>query len=526
VFHPLSLRRQLGLAFGLVTGLFVLLAVLVGVFLVELQRTTERFSTETLPFVVTVDEMTLAVSQVQQFLTDVGATHDPGAYEEAAASAEIFRAGAARFKALHRQRGETDAVRGIEAMDADFEAFYDTGRRMAEAYIHQGIEAGNALMKGAGSEAGFDQRSETLQQSLEPLRRQQLEAGHLQAAGVAGFVQRIERVLGVGTALTALLALGFAVYILRSVQRLLGGEPAVAVGVARRVGEGDLTQDLATHGAAAESLLGQLHQMQKDLAQLVGQVQQGSNGVAEASTQIASGNHDLSARTEQQTGALQQAAASMAQLREAVDANAGQAGHASELARTTSEAAERGGAAVVQVVDTMGGIRQDSQKIVDIIGVIDGIAFQTNILALNAAVEAARAGEQGRGFAVVAGEVRSLAQRSATAAREIKTLIGSSVERVADGTQRVEQAGRTMAEVVEGIRTLRGLVEQISAASAAQAQDVSQVSAAMLDIENSTQHNAALVERMGLASTQLNEQAQGLVSTVRHFRIEPAAATA
>jgi methyl-accepting chemotaxis protein len=264
----------------------------------------------------------------------------------------------------------------------------------------------------------------------------------------------------------------------------------------------------------------QLKSMQTSLSGVVSTVRQGSEAVAAASAQIAQGNNDLSARTEQQASALQQTAASMEELGSAVKQNADSSRQADQLATSASKVAVRGGEVVAQVVNTMTGINEASRKISDIISVIDGIAFQTNILALNAAVEAARAGEQGRGFAVVASEVRSLAGRSADAAKEIKTLINASVERVEQGTVLVGQAGSTMTEVVSSIKRVTDMMGEISAASNEQSMGVAQIGEAVSQMDQTTQQNAALVEEMAAAAGSLKSQAQELVSTVAIFKID------
>jgi methyl-accepting chemotaxis protein len=264
--------------------------------------------------------------------------------------------------------------------------------------------------------------------------------------------------------------------------------------------------------------------MRAKLANVVSRVRQGSESVSNASGEIDHGNNDLSARTEKQASALEETAASMEELNATVKQNADNARQANQLALSASTVAIKGGEVVGQVVETMKGINDSSKKISDIISVIDGIAFQTNILALNAAVEAARAGEQGRGFAVVASEVRSLAGRSADAAKEIKTLIGASVERVEQGTALVDQAGVTMTEVVSSIRRVTDIMGEISAASNEQSQGVDQVGEAITQIDQATQQNAALVEEMAAAASSLKSQAQELVSTVAVFKLSPSGA--
>ena len=293
-----------------------------------------------------------------------------------------------------------------------------------------------------------------------------------------------------------------------------------AVTLAHAVAAGDLTTEMHVYGTnEIGQLTKSLIEMQQKLGGVVNHVRQGSQAVATASIQIAQGNHDLASRTESQASALEQTAASMEQLNSTVQQNAENARQANDLALNASTVAVKGGEVVSQVVETMKGINDSSRKISDIIGVIDSIAFQTNILALNAAVEAARAGEQGRGFAVVATEVRSLASRSAEAAKEIKNLISASVERVEQGTAQVDEAGATMTEVVGAIRRVTDLMSQISAASSEQSLGVSQVGEAVTHMDQVTQQNAALVEEMAAAADSLKMQAQDLVAGVNVFKL-------
>ena len=293
-----------------------------------------------------------------------------------------------------------------------------------------------------------------------------------------------------------------------------------AVQIVTQVADGDLSGNIhVTRRDEFGRLLDALRSMQGNLVKLVGQVRQGSESVSTASTEIAQGNQDLSARTENQASALQQTASSMEELGSTVRQNADNARQANQLAQNASDVAVQGGQVVSQVVETMRGISESSKKIADIIGTIDSIAFQTNILALNAAVEAARAGEQGRGFAVVAGEVRTLAQRSAEAAKEIKALISTSVERVDQGTQLVDQAGSTMNDVVASIRRVTDIMGEISAASSEQSAGVGQVGQAVTQMDQSTQQNAALVEEMAAAATNLSRQANELVHAVSAFKL-------
>ncbi|WP_418127754.1 methyl-accepting chemotaxis protein [Variovorax sp. KK3] len=321
-------------------------------------------------------------------------------------------------------------------------------------------------------------------------------------------------------ALAALaLALGavLAWMLTRSITRPLNE----AVQVAQTVAAGDLRSEVVVHARDETGLLMEaLQGMNASLARVVGEVRHGTDTIAAASTEIASGNHDLSSRTEEQASSLQQTAASMEELTSTVKQNAENARQASQLALSASEVAVKGGKVVDEVVDTMGSIHAASQKIVDIIGVIDGIAFQTNILALNAAVEAARAGEQGRGFAVVAAEVRNLAQRSAAAAKEIKSLIDDSVGKVDAGAALVGEAGRTMQEVVASVKRVTDIIGEITAASHEQTLGIEQINQAITQMDQVTQQNAALVEEAAAAAASMQEQAGSLVQSVSVFRLQ------
>jgi methyl-accepting chemotaxis protein len=321
-------------------------------------------------------------------------------------------------------------------------------------------------------------------------------------------------------AVSALAGVGFGILITRSLTRQLGGEPAYAAEVAGRIAGGDLRTDVQLRAGDETSLLFAMKSMRDRLARIVSEVRQGTDAIASASGEIASGNLDLSSRTEEQASSLEETASSMEELTSTVKQNADNARQANVLAQTASNVASQGGDVVAQVVQTMGSINDSSKKIVDIITVIDGIAFQTNILALNAAVEAARAGEQGRGFAVVAGEVRTLAQRSAAAAKEIKALIGDSVDKVEAGSRLVDQAGSTMTEVVTSIQHVTDIMAEISAASQEQTGGIEQINQAISQMDNVTQQNASLVEEAAAASEALQSQAAKLAELVSLFQID------
>jgi methyl-accepting chemotaxis protein len=319
--------------------------------------------------------------------------------------------------------------------------------------------------------------------------------------------------------LSLLLAVLLGWRVTRSITLQLGGEPAEATALAQSIAAGDLTFRVNVPQNDHTSMMAHLGHMKESLDALVSNVRRTSESLSNASSEIAQGNSDLSARTEQQASALEETAASMEELSSTVKQNADSALQANQLATSASVVAMQGGEVVSKVVETMKGINDASRKIGDIISVIDGIAFQTNILALNAAVEAARAGEQGRGFAVVASEVRSLAGRSAEAAKEIKTLIHTSVERVEAGTTLVDVAGSTMSEVVTSIRRVADLMSEISAASNEQSAGVNQVGEAVQQMDQVTQQNAALVEEMAAAAASLSSQARDLVQVVAVFKV-------
>jgi methyl-accepting chemotaxis protein len=519
MFKNLSFKWQLGIGFAAVVCIFVVTLVTVGLFIKGLSQAVSEVNDRSLPLILAVDEMDLNRSEVQQFLTDVAATHDPAGYKDAQAAAERFQEGVEKFKRQLTIVPDTTKLKELASIESDFNTFYSLGKTMAETYTRDGVDAGNALMKGDSKTPGFDQASKVLSLQLTSFRTNQVHTSQQATLTAVSSATAIQQIMLVGGSLASLLAAAFGALIVRGMLLQLGGEPKLAARWAQCVGEGDLMYEIDIKSGDESSLMAHLQVMQSKLVQVVTNVRQGATSVSTASGEIAQGTLDLSSRTEQQASALEETAASMEQLSATVKQNADNADQARQHAISTSTLALQGGEVVAQVVGAMKGINDASSRIADITGIIDGIAFQTNILALNAAVEAARAGEQGRGFAVVATEVRSLARRSAEAAKEIKSLVNANVERVGLGTAQAEKAGLTMTEVISSIRIVSDLMGEISAASSEQSEGVSQVGEAVIQMDQVTQQNAALVEEMAAAASSLSSQAQELVQTVAAFNL-------
>jgi methyl-accepting chemotaxis protein len=518
-FRSLPLSYQLGTSLGAVMLVFVITLLLVAALLSALKQGVSDVTEHSLPMVVAVDQLDLNRSEVQQFLTDVSATHDPAAYAEAKEAAAHFHAAAKAARAILSQRQDQDALAQLGEIETRFDAFYQSGQLMAAAYLKDGLDAGNLLMKGSPGNPGFDQASSAVSGLLDKFRERQLARARQDADNNLHATRQIHlAMLWGGLAATALAAL-IGWLTLRAISARIGGDPRVAARLMQQVGAGDLSAHIRLQPGDTDSLMAHLAHMTQNLRQVVNTVREQSQGVAVASAQMASGNQALSERTAAQAASLEETAATMAQLNGTVQQGVDSARQVGTLAQAASESADQSGALVARFVDTMQGIETSSRQIADIISLIDGIAFQTNILALNAAVEAARAGEQGRGFAVVASEVRSLAGRSAEAAKSISGLINSSVARVGEGSALVAQARAAMAQVQGNISSVSQSMGQVTAASVEQSAGIAAVASAVRQMDAVTQHNAALVEQGATAATALRQQAEALTQAVAVFRL-------
>ncbi len=508
------LARRLALAFGGVIAIF--LAVIV-VAMASQSRLThaQAMNVHTAKVLGVGEQMLLAMVNMETGTRGFALAGDASFLEPWTQGQQSFDS--AMKDARKLTADNADQQRRLESMQAAAGRFKDVAQSVLA--LRRQVDAGTATLEALSQEVRRARGKEAMDafrtvqaefMGAEEKLQTEREAEAHDAAATALWLE-----LG-GSALALAVAVVLGTWVTRSITRPV----AQAVTVAKAVAVGDLTVRIDVQSRDEVGVLLQaLRDMNTSLVNVVSRVRSGSEAVASASTQIAQGNSDLSGRTESQASALEETAASMEELGSTVQQNADNARQANQLAQAASSVAEQGGVVVAQVVDTMKGISESSRKISDIISVIDGIAFQTNILALNAAVEAARAGEQGRGFAVVASEVRSLAGRSAEAAKEIKQLITDSVSRVETGTQLADQAGSTMTEVVGSIRRVTDLMGEISAASSEQSSGVSQVGEAVTEMDQTTQQNAALVEEMAAAAASLNSQAQDLVQSVSLFRL-------
>ena len=520
----MSVGRQLGLAFGMVVVLVIVLALTALSRIASMRADFDDLVDTSLPVLTALGEVNDKLQAVRiSELKHLAALNMPSKDREelvVKAAVKELDAALARYKSGSGTSADPALQANLLSAIAKYHALRSTFFQMSNSAA--GAEGERAMEASDFFEGPSQQAYVAAYQALQKLWQDQLvQAEQDKVRGRQAVTQAQLVLIGV-TLACVLLSIALAVLISRHLLRQLGGQPGAVAALATSISQADLSSSVQVQPTDQRSVVFAMARMQSSLTQIVQSIRMGADEVARASAEIAQGNHDLSARTEHQASALEQTAASMEELSSTVRQNADSARSANQLAMDASQVAVRGGDVVGKVVETMQGINQASRKIADIISVIDGIAFQTNILALNAAVEAARAGEQGRGFAVVASEVRSLAGRSADAAKEIKSLIAASVQRVEQGVGLVDEAGSTMAEVVASIRRVTTIVGEISVASAEQSSGVSQIGEAVAQMDQVNQQNAALVEEMAAAASGLKVQAADLVKVVSVFRLETA----
>jgi len=519
-FGQLTVRAKLALTFGMMAALVVLVSVLAISALGDANDSFADYVDGARARAALTEKIRAAVLQRAVAVRNLVLVMKPADVE-----AERVAMTQAHEEVQTRLRQLNDAIATNPDVTAKARVLVAEINRIESRYGPVAVAIGDAALHGQR-----DQAIAMIDDQCRPLLKELVTA----ADTYAGFasnraaeskqasVQQYSRhrALLIGICLAALAAAVVAACLItRSITRALGAEPGDLSDITRRVAAGDLGTVNGAAAAPQGSVLASMGEMQASLVRLIGQVRTAADSIATGSSQIASGNQDLSSRTEQQAASLQETASSMEQLTATVRQNAESAQQASALANGASDVAHKGSAVVSQVVETMTDISDSSSKIAEITGIIEGIAFQTNILALNAAVEAARAGEQGRGFAVVASEVRSLAQRSSSAAKEIKALIGASVQKIRDGSRFADDAGHTMAEVTMAVARVTDIMGEIAAASSEQSRGIEQVNIAITQMDEVTQQNAALVEEAAAASKSLEDQGHRLTEAVSFFRV-------
>ena len=520
-FRNLTIATRLGIGFGLVA---VFLMVVIGLGLTSMRQIQDR-----------MDEVT----KVNNVETRLAQTMDLTVTERALALRNLILLKEAKEIQIEVNRITEQEKKYVAAQDklsqmfASLQSTSADEKQLLDQIKQQADKAAPFIQRAAALalDGKQDEAYKLLRYEFRPVQKQWWELvrkliaieekqnveGAAEAEAAYASARMVMLIIGSLALVTSIIA---ALLITRGVTRQLGCEPAEAAEIAGQIAAGNLAVQIDAKDNDKHSLLYAMRSMRDNLAQIVTQVHASTETIATAAGQIASGNLDLSSRTEQQASTLEETASSMEELTSTVRLNTDHARQANGLAESASDVAAKGGAVVAQVVDTMAAIDVSARKIVDIIAVIDGIAFQTNILALNAAVEAARAGEQGRGFAVVASEVRNLAQRSAAAAKEIKDLIGDSVDKVQAGNRLVEQAGSTMHEVVASVKRVTDIMSEIMMASQEQSSGIEQINNAVTQMDDVTQQNAALVEEAAAAAQAMQEQVNSLNQVVSVFRVE------
>jgi methyl-accepting chemotaxis protein len=514
----LSVATRLTIAFGMLVALLMAVAGLAWMQMATMRGVTHEITENWLPSVAHVNQMNTATSDFRVFEFQ----HVLNTDDAAMAAVERSLAGALATLEEHERAYSalisSDAERELyESFEADWKQYLQVHAQvLAHSRKNENTEA-RALLQG-DSQRLFDRSSETLLKLVD-LNQQGADAAKLEADAAYATARGV---LLAAAGLAIALSIALAVMLTRGLIQQLGGEPGEVVRFAKAISEGDLEASLAIRTGDSSSIVAAMQSMRNRLTEIVTNVRSASDSVSAGARQLSTGNDDLSQRTQEQAAALEETASSMEEMTATVKQNSDNARQANQLASGARTHAERGGDVMTRAVNAMNDINSSSRKIADIISVIDEIAFQTNLLALNAAVEAARAGEQGRGFAVVASEVRNLAQRSASAAKEIKSLIEDSVDKVQTGSALVDESGKALREIMEGIKKVSDIVAEMAAAGEEQATGIEQVNTAVMQMDETTQQNAALVEEAAAAAKSMEQQAQQVVAQVSFFRVKSA----
>jgi methyl-accepting chemotaxis protein len=493
----MKIGMRLGAGFGAVLLVFVVAAVLTVLAVNDVSRSSRQVAEESVPFALLADTMAFNAVQVQQFLTDVSATHDREVYQEAEKAAAGFLEAIAKFKEMYRKENDIKSLREMEDLENAFNQYYKEGKQMAEAYIIRGREAGNKIME------NFDKTAESLTQKVAAFQKQQIDESDTHMKGVLAAVAGVRNTMMLFGGFAIMIGIVVAVFITRSITQPL----AEGVQVATKLAAGDLTAVPAVRSTdETGQLLGAMKSMVEKLRSVVADVKNAADNVASGSQQLSSGAEQLSQGTTEQAASAEEASSSVEEMNATIRQNADNALQTEKIALKSSTDANESGRAVTETVAAM-------KNIAEKIAIIEEIARQTNLLALNAAIEAARAGEHGKGFAVVASEVRKLAERSQAAAAEISLLSSSSVD-VA------ERAGQMLSKLVPDIQKTAELVQEISAASKEQTAGADQINGAIQQLNQVIQQNAGAAEEMASTAEELSSQAQQLLATVEFFRVD------
>ncbi|MDX8399303.1 MAG: methyl-accepting chemotaxis protein [Gallionellaceae bacterium] len=496
----MRIGMKLGGSFTAVVLVFVAGMVFVGTSFTHVMGGIKQIKETTLPYVLVVDQMNTDRVDVQQFLTDVSATHNRDGYKDADEAAQRFIGGVNKFKHLYQQTNDVRSLDKLKVIETDFNSFYATGKSMAETYVTQGIDAGNVSME------NFDKDSAAVSVKLAVFRQQQVDEANQISASVLDEADSTQSKMFVSGVLATLLSAIFAFLITRNLLHKLGGEPDYVAEVIKRVAEGDLSVRVQSKAGDRGSMLFAISGMIEKLASVIGDVRGSANALSHASHEVSVTAQSISQSTSEQAASVEETSASIEQMSSSINQNTENSKVTDGMASQATEQAVSGGEAVKETVAAM-------KQIAGKIGIVDDIAYQTNLLALNAAIEAARAGEHGKGFAVVAAEVRKLAERSQVAAQEIGELAAGSVDKA-------ESAGRLLGEIVPAISKTSGLVQEITAASEEQSIAVVQVNSVMNQLNQITQKNASASEELAATSEEMSGQAEQLQKLMEYFKVD------